>query len=224
MFMIKVFESRTFISKALFSLLLAVLPQIGNAFNLQKCSVILAEPPNLVSLEVKTEEAFKKHFETIQKRTDVGDGLTMGDLRFLYGVGLSTVPSEGVEVFQYEFLEEIRSSRNFKTDLARLYKVDPAEVSNDIGDFVSEKVKVFYGDIKYNGEFPSSQFEDLIAIHGNANFGPLRDAAALPALAYVFGNLSLPNVPDMESENGGKPSLLGGPSDVLMWGAMAAGL
>ena len=159
----------------------------------KECSAVVKE-----SIKVGTEEEFQEQLDKVKQKIRARENLTIEDLRFVYGMEIFEAPNLKKEKSQYKSLKKIRKFRNSKTDLAKIYNIDSKEVSSTMKDFQSffmkDKVKVFYGNLNYDGKFRSSKLKNLIAIHGNADFGPLNNAFHISFLTHVFGDISLPNI------------------------------
>ena len=110
--------------------------------------------------------------------------LTKKELRFLYEI------DSKIESFYHiadPKLEELKSKRNIKKDLAYIFGCKEENIGTNITDFDTNKIIYYYGSLEWEKEFIPDTFKDLKRIIGGASFPNLTSAAGLNNLQQVDG-------------------------------------
>ena len=110
--------------------------------------------------------------------------LTKKELRFLYEI------DSKIESFYHiadPKLEELKSKRNIKKDLAYIFGCKEENIGTNITDFDTNKIIYYYGSLEWEKEFVPDTFKDLKRIIGGASFPNLTSAAGLNNLQQVDG-------------------------------------
>ncbi len=132
----------------------------------------------------------------IEKKTNLNQDLTENDLKFLYEVDSEIV---GFGWNKDPRVEEIRSKRNKKRDLALIYNCSESNIALDYNDFVDNDIVVFYGDFQYSdfsSKLDKSRLKNLKHIIGNADFDNLTDARGLESLTSIGGYAKFESLTD----------------------------
>ena len=127
-----------------------------------------------------------KQLTKIEEKVKKQGKLTKEELLFLYEI------EDIIEGFGYEKdsrIDEIRSQRNVKHDLATIYDVSEENIATSLSDFDHRKVVVYYGDLSYSSKL-NGKLGDLKAIFGDADFEKLRTVEGLNNLQKIDGAAS----------------------------------
>ena len=120
----------------------------------------------------------------VEDKVQMGEELSLEELRFLYEVDLKI---QGFVSDEDPRISEIISQRDKNKDYARIFKVEESEVTSNKEDVLSGKAKVFVGDLNLEPNDDLSRVR-LEAIGGDAYFFGLISAKGLESLAYIGGD------------------------------------
>lgn len=110
--------------------------------------------------------------------------LTKKELRFLYEI------DSKIESFYHiddPKIEELKTKRNIKKDLAYIFGCKEENIGTNITDFDTNKIIYYYGSLEWEKEFVPDTFKDLKRIIGSASFPNLTSADGLNNLQQVDG-------------------------------------
>lgn len=133
----------------------------------------------------------------LEKKQKENMKFTNEELRFLYEI------ENDIEGFGWKKdprIEEIKSLRNSKKDIATIYGVDEKKVATKVND-IKDETLVFYGDLIWKSKTVPTCFSNLQLIFGNADFGKLTSALNLDSLKGIAGDCSFNNLSNSEGLN-----------------------
>ncbi len=122
---------------------------------------------------------------------------TKEELKFLYEIEYN------IEGFGWEKdprIEEIKSLRNSKKDIATIYGVDEKKIATKVND-IKDETLVFYGDLIWNSKTVPTYFSNLQLIFGNADFRKLTSALNLDSLKGIAGDCFFTDLSNSEGLN-----------------------
>ena len=122
----------------------------------------------------------------IAYKTNLNQGLTIDELRFLYEIGSK------IEDFNLERdprIEKIKKQRDIKKDLALIFKCKPCNIADKISDFYGDnEIIAFTGNLKVDSTSVPKELKYLKYIAGWTDFSNLCDTDGLENLAYIGGS------------------------------------
>ena len=130
----------------------------------------------------------------LEKKQKEDIKFTNEELRFLYEIESSI---QGFGWGKDPRIEEIKSLRNSKKDIATIYGFDEKNIATEVNN-INDETLVFYGDLIWNSNAVPTCFSNLQFIFGDVDFRKLTSALNLDSLKWMAGDCLFSDLPNSE--------------------------